>query len=187
MKQFNQNPFKKTLLKGLLDSQGFIGSSSQGNVKDKKGFFLGFRKGFTVFDLERSLTTYLKALNLVKIFNESSLQVLFVGAPLSLESFIQKELEKTRHVFIREDSWVLGSLTNYVQSGLYPDLIITFNSHNSFASKECFKRGVPLISFVDDSCDIAYIDYPILVNLKSQGVSHMYYNLIKQCSSNNNV
>jgi len=187
MKKINHNSLKNKILKDLLDYQGFIGSNHQGNVKDKKGFFLGFRKGFTVFDLERSLSTYIKALNLVKLFNESSLQILFVGAPLFLESFIQEELKRSKHIFIREDSWVLGSLTNHVQSGIYPDLIITFTGHNSFASKECFKRGIPLISFVDDSCDITYIDYPILVNLKSNGASNMYYNLIKQCSSSNNV
>tara|TARA_B100000780_G_C20990511_1_gene396089 strand:+ start:236 stop:799 length:564 start_codon:yes stop_codon:yes gene_type:complete len=187
MKNFNQNSFKKDILQDLLDSEGFIGSKSQENVKGKKGFFLGFRGGFTVFDLERSLTTYFKALNLVKLFNESSLQILFVGAPLFLENIIQKEVEKSKHIFIGEDSWVLGSLTNYIQSGLSPNLIVTFNSDNSFASKECFKRGAPLISFVDDRCDITFIDYPILVNLKSKGASRMYYNLIKQCSSNNNV
>ena len=43
MKNFNQNSFKKDILQDLLDSEGFIGSKSQENVKGKKGFFLGFR------------------------------------------------------------------------------------------------------------------------------------------------
>jgi len=39
MKNFNQNSFKKDILQDLLDSEGFIGSKSQENVKGKKGFF----------------------------------------------------------------------------------------------------------------------------------------------------
>ena len=180
MKKDHQQTFEKKLLKELLFSEGFLGSNSLENLKDKKAFFLGLRKGFSVYDLEKTLTTYFKVLDLVKSFNESSLQILFVGCPPSLEVDIERELSGSNHIFVKEDSWVLGSLTNYIQSGLSPNLIITYKDLRSFPSKECFKKETPLISFVDDSCDFDFVDYPILVNLKSKGASAMYHNIIKQ-------
>lgn len=184
MTKSNQKPFENSILKELLDSEGFLGSKSKENLEDKKGFFLGFRKDFAVFDLEKSLTTYFKALSLVRSFNESSLQILFVGCPPCMEDFAKEETEKSNNIFIKEDSWVLGSLTNYTQSGLSPDLIVTFKSSRSFPSKECLKKNTPLISFIDDSCDVSFVDYPIFINLKSKGAYLMYRNLIKQSGTN---
>jgi len=184
MKQFNEVSFKKEYLKELLDSEGFLGTTSSEKLKDSSGFFLGFRKGSVIFDLEQSLTTFIKVLQLIKGCNASSAKLLFVGCPHSIEHIVQKELNESRHAYINENSWVLGSLTNYNQSKVRPDLIVTFNRTCTFPSKECFKKDVPLISFVDETFDITYVDYPIFVNLKSKGAAKMYYQLIKQSISN---
>jgi ribosomal protein S2 len=133
-----------------------------------------------VFDIEKSLITYLKVLRLVEACKASSSQILFVGCPPQMELVVKKKLNSSRHIFINESSWVLGSLTNSSQSDILPNLIVTFNTTRTFPSKECFKKGVPLISFIDDACDFSFIDYPIFINLKSEGASNMYYNLINQ-------
>ena len=52
-----------------------------------------------------------------------------------------------------------------VQSELFPNLIITFNLNRTFPSRECFKKEIPLVSFIDDACDFSFIDYPIFINL----------------------
>jgi ribosomal protein S2 len=184
MKRFNEASFRKDCLKELLDSEGFLGTTPSERLKESSGFFLGLRNGSVVFDLERSLTTFIKVLQLIKGCHSSSAKILFVGCPHSIEHIVQKELSKSRHTFISENSWVLGSLTNYNQSKIRPDLIVTFNRTCTFPSKECFKKDVPLISFVDETFDITYVDYPIFVNLKSKGAAKMYYQLIKQCISN---
>ena len=187
MVKVRQKFFENILLEELLSSEGFLGSSSLENLKDKKGFFLGLRKGFSVFDLEKSLTTYFNAINLVKAFNESSLQILFIGCPSYLEKTLEEEFINSRHLFVRGDSWVLGYLTNFSQSNLSPSLIVTFKESGVFQSKECFKEEIPLISFVDDTSNLNFVDYPILVNLKSKGASLMYHNLIKQAISKSDV
>ena len=81
---------------------------------------------------------------------------------------------------------VLGSLTNSAQSEVSPRLMVTFTLLCTFPSKECFKKEIPLISFVDETCDLSFIDYPIFVNLKSEGAAYMYQYLIKQSILNSN-
>jgi len=179
MKRFNEASLKK-----FLDSDSFLGAIPSKRLKKSSGFFLGFRKGSIVFDLERSLNTFLKVSLLIKGCHQSSANILFVGCPPSIEQIVQKELSKSRHTFVSENSWILGSLTNYSQSKSAPDLIVTFNRRCTFPSKECFKKDVPLISFVDETFNIHYVDYPIFVNLKSKGAAQMYYHLIKQSMSN---
>lgn len=180
MKRLNHFFFEKIELKNFLDLKSFLGGSSSNRLNRIKGFLLGFRKGSVVFDIEKSLTTYLKVLRLVTACKESSSQILFVGCPPQIESVVRKKLNNSRHIFISESSWVLGSLTNSSQSELFPNLIITFNLNRTFPSRECFKKEIPLVSFIDDACDFSFIDYPIFINLKSDGASNMYYNLINQ-------
>jgi ribosomal protein S2 len=170
----------KNYLGEFLDLESFLGGRASEKMNKIKGFFLGFRKDSIVFDLEKSLVTYLKVLRLVEVCKKSSFSILFVGCPPLIKALVQEKLSDSKHRFIDESSWVLGSLTNPNRSELFPSLIISFNLTCSFPSKESLKKGIPLVSFMDESGDFSFVDYPIFINLKSEGASRMYYNLIKR-------
>ena len=90
MKTFSKSHFEILFLKKLLNSEGFLGKGTPKRASEMNGFLLGFRKGSVVFDLEKSLTMYFKALRLIKACRESSYSILFVGCPPLMELSLQK-------------------------------------------------------------------------------------------------
>lgn len=184
MKNIFSQGIKKVIAQELLMSEGFLGNGSQQNFSIIKNYLLGFRKEAVIYDIEKSIVVYTTVLKLTKLFDNSKLKILFVGSPKSLENYIPKIIAKSNHNYIADQEWVPGMLTN---EKIFPDLIVCFKNEQQFSNKECFKKQIPLISFVDESCNLSNIDFPIMVNLKSTGAAKMYLNLVKQLIFNSNV
>lgn len=184
MNNYSHKNIKWAIAKELLLSKGFLGTGSRQNISLIKKYLLGFRKGVAVYDIESSISTYAKVLDLVYDIKSSKSRILFVGCPVSLENVVPSMLAESNHTYISEKDWVPGMLTNKRYS---PDLIINFKREKQFSNKECLRKQIPLVSFIDEACDFSYVDYPILVNLKSAGAAKMYFNLIKQLIIINNV
>ena len=165
-------------MRNLLETDGFLGSQSQGRSIKSRDSFFGVRKGTNIYNLEKALKTYFKALELVKAVRGS--RILFIGSPFSVEKEVKESLIESKHSYVEDAAWVLGALSNSQPSLQDPSLIVTFKRTVAFSGKECFKKSIPLISFVSDSHDISLVDYPILVNLDSAAVGKMYLNIVKQ-------
>jgi len=184
MNNYSYKNVKWAIAKELLSSEGFLGNGSRQDLSVIKNYLLGFRKGVAVYDIESSISTYAKVLDLVGNINNSKSKILFVGCPVLLENVIPSLLLGSQHDYVSEKDWVPGMLTN---KRYFPDLIINFKREKQFSNKECLKEQIPLVAFVDEASDFSYVDYPILVNLKAEGTAKMYFNLIKQLTTINNV
>ena len=180
MKNVFYKSTKRVITQELLNSVGL------GKAKKKpslKKHFLGSRKGFSVFDVEKTIVAYTKALSLVNFFDKLGLKILFLGSPLFLEGSVQGLLANSKHIFLPGKSWKPGTFSNRKH---FPDLIISFKQGGGFSSKECLNKNIPLVSFVGETNNLILADFPILVNLKSVGAAKMFFNLIKQLALRNN-
>jgi ribosomal protein S2 len=55
-----------------------------------------------------------KALKLIFFYHVSNKKILFVGNPLNINKEISKLLNKTKHIFIPNDAWTFGMITNVI-------------------------------------------------------------------------
>lgn len=172
--------FEQRIIKNLLYSDGYLGGSSKKIFQKNQGYVLGSKKGFVIYNLEKVVFTYVKVLSLVKNFKKRKLKLLFIGCPFGMEKKIENLLSPSPHFFISSTNWVHGSLSN--NSLLFKELsmVITFNQSLVLSSKELFSKELILISFVEESEKISFVDFPLVINLRSKSIVDMYYYLLKQ-------
>jgi ribosomal protein S2 len=162
--------FEKLAIKGLI----------------QKSSFLGIRNQQIIFNVEKTILNYKKTFLLVRFFDFFKLQILFLGSPPLLEFFLKSLLLRTRHLFILNDAWLLGFLTN---KRIFPSLIICFFKTLNFSSQESFKKHIPLVSFTDLSTNknlFKKTDFMISLNTKSVLNVKLFFNFFKYLLSKKN-
>lgn len=164
------------LIRNLLESESFQGEKC---LNKKNGYILGIRNGFIIYDLEKAVSTFLKVLNFIRLLKKEHLKILYIGSPYKLESALERLLANSSHRYIRFSNWIPGTFSNIKDEKMLPNLIITYNPKSFNANSEILKCGIPIVSFmeVDDSSMLA--DFPILLNLNSEGAKNMFLLLVK--------
>ena len=166
----------KNFLRDIVVTESFLGK----NYEPKScGYLLGFRKGFVVYDLEKAINTLLKVLNLIKYLKRKELRILFVGCPIHLEIKTQELLVNSSHSYISFSNWVSGSLSNKKQKDFSPNLVVLFDCDKSIFNIEIMKNEIPSIFFIDACGDFKAMDFPIVLNTKSEAARNMFLLLVK--------
>ena len=172
--------FEQQIIKNLLCSDGYLGGSSKKIFQKNQGYLLGSKKGFVVYNLEKVVFTYVKVLSLVRNFKKRKLKILFIGCPFGMEKKIEKLLSTSRHFFISSTNWVHGSLSNNRLLSTELSMVITFNQSLTFSNREFFNKELTLISFVEENEKLSFIDFSLVISLRSKSIADMYYFLLKQ-------
>jgi ribosomal protein S2 len=174
---FLHNLVEKSLIQNLLRLEACI-MGTPGSSR-KRNYFIGFRKGVYVLDLERSLWTYFKALNVVRGFKKKGFRLLFIGSPFGVEKTLKRVLSGL-HFFLSSKEWYPGGTSNTkkVQKEVY--LVIFYSQGLPFLSNECFIKGIPFIGFFNSLDQKSFVDFPIFLNLHSRGSTGLFLYLVNQ-------
>lgn len=164
------------LIQNLLESKSYQGGKCS-NKKD--GFILGVRNGFIIYDLEKAVLNFLKVLNFIELLKKEPLHILFIGSPYGLERLLEKLLANSSHRYMRFSNWIPGTLSNMKDGKTLPDLVITYNPRGFNANSEIMKCGVPIVSFMEVGSNPMFVDFPIFLNLNSEGAKNMFLLLVK--------
>lgn len=175
MKKKNYRIFEKVMFFDVLSCDAFLGSSFNKKTLYKNDYFLGTRKKSIIYNIEKSFIVYVKALRLVRLFNYSKLNILFIKSPSLLDDFMLNFFKNLNHTYVTHTK-VLYSITTNKKTA--PSLIVNFDKETSFLNKKCLKKRIPTISFVNESYCLMRIDYPIVINLRSIGITKIYYVLV---------
>lgn len=173
------NIIETRLIKNLLRFETCYFQKDLITYKRNKNYFLGFKKGLVIVDLEKSVLVYFKALQAIRKIKKSNLGVLFVGGPQNLEKKLAFHIKKP-HTFVPSKKWCFGDLSNnpLLQKKIY--LAVVFNQNLFFDFKELYKKNIPAIGFVDNRVDNTCIDFPIFLNLDSKSSVGLFFYLINQ-------
>ena len=165
----------KDIFKNIIVTESFLGKNYE---QKASGYLLGSRKGFVIYDLEKAVSTFLRVLNLIKYLKKKRLQILFIGCPTQLEVKIQSLLLNSSHSYINLSNWVSGSLSNK-KKDFNPNLVVLFDCGKSLINVEVMKNEIPSIFFIDACGDFKAIDFPIVLNTKSEAAKNMFLLLVK--------
>jgi hypothetical protein len=108
-------------IKELLRNNLFDSDKANSNKRPWLQDFSGFQSN----DTEKTVFNYKKCFALIRLFDFFRLQILFLGKPLLSELFLKNLSLKSRHVFLLNEDWLFGFLTN---KQFFPKLIISFKS-----------------------------------------------------------
>jgi ribosomal protein S2 len=154
--------------------------------------------------LEKIELHFKKILQVIYEYHVNNKEILFIGAPISLQKKFSTVLKKTKHSLIPEGIWVNGLISNktaifrnlnlkrlknikkqkYNVSNINslltitkkPDLIIVFNKDlNSNAITEIYKLRIPIISLNNSSCFDLKTTYTVNGNFTSK--THQIQNI----------
>lgn len=154
--------------------------------------------------LEKVELHFKKILQIIYEYHVNNKQILFIGAPISLQKKFSTVLKKTKHSLIPENIWVNGLISNkaaifrnlnlkrlknikkqkYNISNINslltitkkPDLIIVFNKDlDSNAITEIYKLRIPIISLNNSSCFDLKTTYTVNGNFTSK--THQIQNI----------
>lgn len=134
---------------------------------------LGFRKGTSVLNLEKTKESFLVTKHFISVLFEANTNstILFIdldeGSNASTKFCALKALEP---YFV--ENWSSGSLTNCVLDYKI-DAILTLNAkESSFIIQEANKLNIPVIGMVDSDTTTNLLTYPILANDNSLELRH---------------
>lgn len=156
------------------------------------------------------IEVYLKqVLNIIFKYHINNFKILFIGFPLVSKTKQIKLINFTNHNFISEKSWMSGifrnrfSVVNYlklIQSQNFsknlklllkiktkPHLVVIFSQKlETDAINECYKTGIPILSFNSNFLDIFKVTYKTIGNFEftQQNMKMIYffffYSLLKK-------
>ena len=130
-----------------------------------------------MYNVEKAFSFFLKVLNLVRYLSQKKLRVLFIGCPAEMEAKLSSLVDASRHVYIRPTGWRNISKK---QEFLTFHLILIFCSGTFSYKGRDLRVGVPSIVFTGGtSSNITSVDFPIALNVETQGVENMFLFLVK--------
>jgi hypothetical protein len=101
------------LIKELLFNSCFDNAVSKPPVCFLQDFS-GYYKNQKIHDIEKTVVNYKKCFVLIRFFDFFKLQMLFLGKPVLSELFFKNLSLKSRHLFLKNEDWLLGFLTKCV-------------------------------------------------------------------------
>ena len=117
IKQYEKK--KKIILSDLMEARVYLGLSKSIWDPTIVSYLFGIRNGFCVFNLEHTLICLKKAIRVIYRVNHSNKQIIFVGFPDSEKSKLTKIYSNTDHLYISNQSWINGILTDGKDIKLY--------------------------------------------------------------------
>lgn len=171
-----RNSLAIKLVRHLIESKSFQGEKCSNK---KNGYILGLRDGCVIYDIERAVSTFLKVLNLIQFFKKDQLSILFIGSPYELEKTLERLLVNSSHKFTRFSNWIPGALSNVKNEKMLPNMVITYDCKSATLNSEIMKCGIPIVSFTEVDSSSIFVDYPIFLNINSEGAKNMYLLLVK--------
>lgn len=168
---------EKRLIKNILRLETCVLVPPIKSLSKKSGYFLGFRKGVYLLDVEKSIKVYFKTLRFVRQLRKENYQIMFVDSPLSSEKKLRCSLNASS--FFK--SCGFGALSTKVRSfSNKTSLVVVYGKKLSFSYKECFFKSVPAAIFLNVTYPDYFTDYKIALNLYSKGTVGLFLYLVNQ-------
>lgn len=152
-----------------------------------KAYFLGSRKNFLIFDLNKILHSFRSAFMFLAKMHLSGKKILFIGFPKGHEKeFFSLCKQHGHYVF---DNWPHGFFqkikkSRFSDTKLKPAVLFVFSPlSNSLAIQEANRYDIPVLAFINANESIEGIDFPIFGNLNSIKGGLFSFNLFKQLFS----
>jgi len=145
---------------------------------------------------------YLKQVfSIISEYNGNKKTIMFLGVPLKIINNYERKIFKSKHIFIPENYWTKGLLTNkssfskglknermvsvknlhvrkYLARKKKPNLLIIFNHENKLEIlKETTKLKIPVVSLFDSNGS-NYVLYPIISNENKIRYNHLIFYLL---------
>lgn len=152
-----------------------------------EAYLLGVRKGFLLFDLNKTLLTFRSALLFLSKVHSSGKKILFVGFPKGKVKEFSNLCKHHGHYCF--ESWSNGFF-QYIKKSSFSDgqtkpvvLFLFSPSLDFLVIKEANRYEIPVIAFVNADESFEGIDFPIFVNINSPKGGLFSFNLFKQVFS----
>ena len=149
-------------------------------LKKNKKYFLGFRKGVYIVDLEKSILIYFKVLKLLRCFQKGGLKTLFIGCPKHLKHIVSKTLSNS-DISEAQIKWSCDGLLDKTSLSENIHLAIAFDTNSLL--KYCLQKNIPIVG-VGTDFNTNVVDFPILINANSISTFGLLLYLIKHSIKN---
>lgn len=175
----SQNLIEKRLIQNLLKLESCLLKTKE-NPK-KTHYFIGFRKGIFLLNIETSFKNYFKILNIVQGLKKTKKAILFVGCPSGLEKKILKSIfEPNFFINLKERTQDILFSSSLLKKKVC--FIITYCDKICPALNACFIKSIPTAKFIFEIKNNILVDYAIPFNLYSKGVIGLFLYLLHRSS-----
>jgi len=147
-------------------------------LKKNKKYLLGFRRGVYIINLEKSILNYFRVIKLLRLFQKSNLQTLFIGCPKPLNAIVSTFLLK----FDAPKTQLKWSCDNLLEKGFLSKnvhLAVVFD--RNLLAEHCLQKNIPIIG-IGTRFNTDLVDFPILINFNSISTFGLLLYLIKLIS-----
>lgn len=164
----NNNNFLKILFK----SKNFYGGYYKFIKKENLPFLYGIRNNQIIINLKYLNFFIKRTFNLLKLTLKKKKKILIIANSDDINFLINKNYKKKNPlIFFFNKKWINGNITNkninfFVKKHKI-NLIIIYKISNIYFNKELFSLKIPIISFLNPTDNLNYINYPLITNLKN--------------------
>ncbi len=169
---------KEYLLNSLFKSKNFYGESLKETKKKNLPFIYGFRHNYSIINLKSTIFFLQKAVFLIKNCLKKNKKILIIGDSFDIKFLLSESkkinfLKNNKNIFLKNDAWVNGLITNENVSNFIKlnkiNLVILLKSKTKedYLLKELNYKNIPVIALNNTSSNIDYINYPIFSNTKN--------------------
>lgn len=141
---------------------------------DMMKYLYGCHHNRLFFDLAKSLYLFKVALNFLVIIYQQKGSIFFYVDNPSYAKIIKPFFKNSGSVKLLSNNWVGGSITNWeklfnkYKKEEAPHILLVYQtSKNITPIKEAFKKGIPIIAFINADVSSRMVTYPIPCNTKS--------------------
>nr|YP_008475405.1 ribosomal protein S2 [Thraustotheca clavata]AGS55520.1 ribosomal protein S2 [Thraustotheca clavata] len=169
---------KEYLLNSLFKSKNFYGESLKKTKKKNLPFIYGFRHNYSIINLKSTIFVLQKSILLIKNCLKKKKNILIIGDSFDIKFLLSESkkinfLNNNKNIFLKNDTWVNGLITNENVSNFLKfnkiNLVILLKSKTkeNYLLKELNYKNIPVITLNNTNSNIDYINYPIFSNTKN--------------------
>lgn len=179
---------KLVTVEGLFENRCYFGHDERCRDPYMKPYLFGTRSGIDIFDLEKTVSLFQAALNVVAHIAYHDGIILFVSRQKALMHLIEETAQNCGE-YAHCRYWSPGLFTDrqnsFGHSVRLPDLCIFLHTQNSVfrihrAVTDCAKLLIPTVGIVDSNCDPRLVTYPIPASDDSFYCVRHYLNLFEE-------
>ena len=152
----------------LFKNSVHVGHRSKELHPNMQNYVKGVRHDVHVIDLDQTLISLRRAVNVTREMSFKGGIILFVGTGQQLYDFTTKVSDRC-HQYRVVGKWLGGTLTNAKTTlgtdEFMPDLVVFLNPEvNEVAVRETLQASIPTIGICDTNVDPLWFTYPIPAN-----------------------
>ena len=175
----SQNLIEKRLVQNLLRLE--ICAIEAKENPQIANYCHGFRKGTSLLNMENSIKSYFKVLNIIQRLKKTKKPILFIGSPFGFEKKIKSFFPKLQ-IFL--------SLKEFFEEVFFSSILIKTRAHFVIAFcdrvcplfNDCFIKSIPVVCFTLEVNNTTFLDYPVLINIRSKGCIGLFLYLLGKSS-----